>query len=119
MAADGSGQRVVIETPFIDYGPAWSPNGETIAFLSDGDGPQVLSVGLDGSSLRYLTKDDDEQKAYLTWSPDGRAIAFAALDEDEHEADGLNEIRVMNADGSGVTRVFTNTEGIRDLVWLR
>ena len=40
------------------------------------------------------------------WSPDGRRITFAT------ERDGDSEIYVMNADGSGVTRLTDN--GIRD-----
>ena len=42
------------------------------------------------------------------WSPDGRRIAFHS------KRDGNPEIYVMNADGSGVTRLTYN--GARDLV---
>jgi Tol biopolymer transport system component len=45
------------------------------------------------------------------WSPDGTRIAFSS----SHEGD--NEIYVMNADGSGVTRLTSDPRGDTDPSW--
>jgi Tol biopolymer transport system component len=35
MNADGSGQRNLSKSSGSDWGPAWAPHGETVAFNSD------------------------------------------------------------------------------------
>ena len=72
-----------------DGAPAWSPDGQRIAFVR-GDGIHVMNA--DGSDAVRLTTGDDNDPA---WSPDGRRIAFVRGDD----------IHVMNADGSDAVRL--------------
>jgi len=61
-----------------DFDPAWSPNGETIVFVSndsEGDKSHLYTIESDGSQLRRLTSDDDFYNN-PQWFPDGSAIAF-------------------------------------------
>jgi Tol biopolymer transport system component len=49
----------------------------------------------------------------LTWSPDGKAIAFAASFIEFLEGSPLY---IVNADGSGLSMV-PNTEDVADVAW--
>ncbi len=64
--------------PYKNYSPAWSPDGQELAFYSDRDGNwEIYLVAADGSNLRRLTFDpsDDTQPSY---SPDGSSILFSS-----------------------------------------
>jgi Tol biopolymer transport system component len=102
MNADVSDQTRLTTNAGGDFLPAWSPDGQQIAFISTRDGPfGIYVMGDDGSNPTRLTPPAVND--WLpTWSPDGERIAFGST------RDGNNEIYVMNADGSGQTRITTN-----------
>ena len=94
-----------------ELGPAWSPDGGSIAFESDRDGDsEIYVMDADGSGVVQLTDNaaDDWGPA---WSPDGSRIAFAS------DRDGDSEIHVMDADGSGVVQLTDNSDGDWDPAW--
>jgi Tol biopolymer transport system component len=85
--------------------PAWSPNGSRIAFVSRRDGnSEIYVMEADGTRqvrvTHNVTTDVDP-----AWSPDGSRIAFATVD---YEPSG--GIQVMNADGSELHRLTSNTD---------
>jgi dipeptidyl aminopeptidase/acylaminoacyl peptidase len=56
--------------------PAWSPDGQTLAFVSDASGsPQVWLAGADGQGARAITTGDGGA-ASPTWLSDGSRIIF-------------------------------------------
>jgi dipeptidyl aminopeptidase/acylaminoacyl peptidase len=58
-----------------DWWPRWSPDGQTLAFLSQRSGfNEVWLIHPDGDSLRRLTHLGYDV-ADLAWSPDGRQLA--------------------------------------------
>jgi dipeptidyl aminopeptidase/acylaminoacyl peptidase len=58
-----------------DWFPRWSPDGRTIAFISQRGGwDQVWLIGADGNGLRQLTMQTNDFTD-LTWSPDGTRLA--------------------------------------------
>jgi len=58
-----------------DGEPAWSPDGETIAYVSERPGRyEIHLVRRDGSGDRQLT-DDDADFSELRWYPDGSRLA--------------------------------------------
>ncbi len=61
-----------------DRQPAWSPDGKTIAFVSDADGEEeIWLVAQDGkTSPRQLTDGNAARFSNLGWSPDSKSIAF-------------------------------------------
>jgi len=68
--------RALTGTPGMRDGePAWSPDGETIAYVSERPGRyEIHLVRRDGSGDRQLT-DDDADFSELRWYPDGSRLA--------------------------------------------
>ena len=64
-SASGSGATWLAEGNW----PAWSPDGQQIAFERDGD---IYTINVDGSGTKQLALG-----AQPSWSPDGGSIAFA------------------------------------------
>ncbi len=79
MNPDGSGERQLTDQPGHDSGPAWSPDGQKIAFysrrlVSGKPNTDVYVMDTAGSTVQRLTRSS----AYdfdPAWSPDGRQIA--------------------------------------------
>jgi TolB protein len=71
---------------------------------------QVMVMNADGSALRPLTHEGENQMP--VWSPDGRRIAFMSMRAMEVGGQRLAQIYMMNADGSNqmnVTRSAFNS----------
>jgi dipeptidyl aminopeptidase/acylaminoacyl peptidase len=71
-----------------DCMPRWSPDGRTIAFISDRDGgDNVWLVNADGTGARRITKEVDNALSSPMWSPDGQYIVvrrFGAYPTEEN-----------------------------------
>ncbi len=62
-----------------DHSPAWSPDGNWIAFVrraQQGPGSSIWVMRADGSELREITRPGPYQDTLPTWSPDSQQIAF-------------------------------------------
>lgn len=91
-------------------GTAVEPVGlSRIAFGTclDDDRCGILVMNADGSNVQQLTDASNSRNLDPEWSPDGRKIAFSGMQHCVFSTPGRCsfEIFVMNADGSGVTRV--------------
>jgi Tol biopolymer transport system component len=78
---------------------SWSLDGERIVYTSGEWNYQKISImNADGSEQRtFHIRGGAGQPA---WSPDGERIAFTS-----DGTEGVGEIYVMNADGSGLTKL--------------
>ena len=104
MDADGGNPRMLIEPPSRE--PAWSPDGERIAFSADWvDIGEIYVADADGRGARRLTKTEGAVNRWPAWSPDGRKIAFVFISTQQFPRNP--EIYVMDADG-GNPRRLTN-----------
>ena len=85
MNADGSGQRNLgtsllqrlLALGGADEEPAWSPDGEKIAFASERD-EEIYAMNVDGSGRTRLTDIRGYDHWPPTWSPDSTRIAFTS-----------------------------------------
>ena len=108
MRSDGGSQTRLTSSSAFDGDPAVSPDGTRIAFTSERDGNrEVYVMNADGSGQTRLTFTGervgnpafDSVDENPSWSPDGTQIAF------DSTRDGNWELYVMDADGSGQTRL--------------
>ncbi len=61
----------------LDLNPAFSPNGDGVAFVSDRSGSLEIYVrGFGGTGVDTPLTSDGGHNAQPAWSPDGRRIAF-------------------------------------------
>src|SRR5262249_40734562 len=59
-----------------DSSPQWSPDGASVAFLSDRDGQaQIYRLSMRGGEAERLTDGKEAVRAFR-WSPDGSRIAL-------------------------------------------
>jgi dipeptidyl aminopeptidase/acylaminoacyl peptidase len=93
------------------WSPTFSPDGATVAFVSDLNGvPQVWTVSSEGGWPRLVTTHDD-QVGSVTWSPDGKWLAHSVA-----PGGGMNQqVYLVRPDGSEQRRL---TDGGKDNNWL-
>ena len=102
VPADGSREGTRLTAgPGQDALPRWSPDGMTIAFVSDraasDEGKKrkpknIYVLSLAGGEARQLTTFD-EDAGDISWSPDGRQLAFTLKDAKAKDADD-DDVRV-------------------------
>ena len=95
MNADGTEVRQLTDTDSKDddLSPAWSPDGNQIAFASNRDGDyEVFVMKAGGDRVRQLTNNDDWDWM-PDWSPDGKQITFTS-DRGSDEEIFVTKVRV-------------------------
>ncbi len=76
--------KAIVTTKGADVGPRWSPDGSTIAFVTqDGNdewytNSYVAVVPAAGGTPRALTRSLDEEVENVRFTPDGAALVFEA-----------------------------------------
>lgn len=96
---DRNGENAENLPQVYGWDPTWSPDGKTILFASDRDGPvQLFTVNLRGRQLSRIT-NLPAIRGRSDWSPDGNFIAT-------YSGPAWNrEVYIMNADGSNVRQL--------------
>ncbi len=117
-----------------DSSPQWSPDGRSIAFLSDRDGAaQIFLLSMNGGDAEKLT-DRQERIGEFRWSPDGKRIALLmpepkppALQTRERDKDDARRVdkderraRIWMLDVAtrAVTPVTTTAWRLSQIEWL-
>jgi Tol biopolymer transport system component len=102
-------------TKLYDNFPAWSPGGDTIAFVRKTNGNfEIFTIRPDGTDLRQLTNTPGNE-AHVAWSPDGKRMVFASTRMGFKDEAPLSrgpqpygEIFVMNSDGTHLEQLTDN-----------
>ncbi len=76
-----------------------SPKGERALFVARGD---VFTAPIEKGPTRNLTNSSDAHDKWARWSPDGAKIAYIS------DADGEDEVYLINQDGSGKPEQLTH-----------
>ena len=86
-----------------DVQPAFSPDGERLAFRSSRDGGGIFLMGATGESTRRLT----ELGWNPAWSPDGREIAFATrpVFDTPYDRPSRSELWAVAVEGGRTRRI--------------
>lgn len=107
MNADGTNQTLITDSKWYYVSPQWSPDGEKIVFQTNKGIIyywQIYMMDPDGSNMEAVYAPGDDFAYEPAFSPDGSKICFnlgtAANDQD---------IYIINTDGTGKTRLNTNT----------
>jgi len=89
-------RQLIVEDPANDWGPAWSPNGSMLAFVSDRSGIDQVWVAQTGDvTVSPVQVTDGGSNAWVpAYSPDGTRIAFAS------DRSGEPEVWSMTSNGS-------------------
>lgn len=82
-----------------DTRPRWSPDGRTLAFLSNRDGEsQIFLISVDGGEARALTENKTGISSF-EWAPDGKRVAFETTapktEEEEKKEKEKDDARVV------------------------
>jgi tol-pal system beta propeller repeat protein TolB len=105
----GGELQLLTSDPANDYQPAWSPDGQTIAFFSERDGtPSIYLMDVDGNNQRRLTTGD-KPELEPAWSPDGTKIAFVSS-----KGMLLSNIYIVNSDGTSLHPLTKEVAGYNE-----
>lgn len=113
--SDGSGLTNLTNHPDDDGDPSWSPDGSKIAFTIGND---FYVINADGTARKKLNMNSPGSfNVLLEWSPDGRKLLFFSNRDHIGEEDPISDFYVMNADGTGQTRLTYTGDGGDHATW--
>jgi Tol biopolymer transport system component len=98
-------ERRLTSDAAYDDGPAWSPSGSQVAFVSNRSGNADLYVmAADGSSVTRVTSNPADDVG-PTWSPDGSRVAF------RRQTGESFSVWIVNVDGTAEALVYAEPRG--------
>jgi Tol biopolymer transport system component len=113
IRSDGSEQVLLTQLPIGALWPAWSPEGDQIAFSAysaDEDTFDIYVMEADGSNVSALTTADPDD-LFPAWAHNGMVL-FLRMHGDVTGPSTGGDVFAVNPDGSGLVQL-TNTGHVR------
>jgi TolB protein len=101
--ADGGNAQAALASREPIISPAWSPDGNKLAYVSFEARKPVVYVHDLASGRRHVAANFKGSNSAPAWSPDGKKLAVVLT------KDGGSQLYIVNADGSGVTRLASSS----------
>ncbi|MBF6616796.1 MAG: Tol-Pal system protein TolB [Candidimonas sp.] len=98
--ADGQNPQVMLRSKHSIISPAWSPDGQRLAYVSFETGKPVVYVQTLATGQRVPLANYKGNNSAPAWAPNGQSLAIVL------SRDGISQIYTINADGSGLRRVM-------------
>jgi dipeptidyl aminopeptidase/acylaminoacyl peptidase len=105
-----------------EFSPRWSPDGRTLAFLSNrGTNTQIYLMSMEGGEGHTVTEGKRNVQAFA-WSPDGKQIAFLAplpkTAEEEKKEKDKDDAYVVDKDDkpAGLWLLDLDSDKAREIV---
>ncbi len=128
FSLDGS-ERVQLTNKsgnYADFCPCWSPNGEKVAFIRsrmtkgsfflDYDEAGIFIVDSLGNESQILPYTDDKFFFSLSWSPDGKMLAYFTREKEAPNKSYMNVIH-LETGKTRVIREFPTVHEYMELAW--
>ena len=110
---DGAAVKLIASSR-PDHEPQYSPDGDSIAFVSTRSGSlEIWKCDRDGSNPVQLTSLGAPVTSRPRWAPDGKSIAFTS------DAEGEFDVYVVNADGGAPRRLTSDPSYEAEPAWSR
>jgi Tol biopolymer transport system component len=117
---DGTGLRRLTHDKYADLNPVWSPDGHSIAFVTDRgpgtdfetlqfSGPRIALYDLQENKVVALDHMERGRNVSPEWSPDGKQLAFVS------DRNGVANIYLYDLAAKEIyelTDLFTGVQGI-------
>ena len=118
MNADGGGVMRLTNTTAKEISAVWSPDGSRIVFDSERDGNRELYVmNSDGSDQTRLTFNPTADAGPVSFSPEGKRIAYARSVSDQGRGAYSFDIYTMNVDGSDQRQLTVDPDFDAEPIW--
>ena len=111
---------------YADFCPCWSPNGEKVAFIRSRiakgsfflnyDEAGIYIIDSSGKESQILPYSDDKFFFSLSWSPDGKILAYLTIDKEAPKKSYMNVIHLETGE-SRVIRELPTVHQYMELAW--
>jgi Tol biopolymer transport system component len=105
--------KQITANPQGKWGLTWSPDGEYLVYVEEGDPTDLVIARIDGTFTEKIT-NTSEYETFPAWSPDGKNIAFLSRESRFRE---YSELWVMNPDGKNRRKVTDIPLGFNTISW--
>ncbi len=115
VGIDGGDARAITTGIAFDAQPRYSPDGKSIAFVSDHDGAENLWVAAnDGSGARPLSKDKQSLFVSPSWTPEGDYVLVSRQPQLPWGAFDLWMYHIRGGSGIAITKGKTKPDATGD-----
>ncbi|MDR2209154.1 MAG: Tol-Pal system beta propeller repeat protein TolB [Azoarcus sp.] len=101
--SDGMNTQPALRSHESIISPAWSPDGQRLAYVSFEEQKPIVYVHTLATGQRRKLASFKGSNSAPAWAPDGKRLAVVLT------KDGLSQIYLINADGSGARRLMTSS----------